>query len=100
MRQEDQVVVSIGYTDFVMPMKVGMALFNAMAGTDIYIREERYEKVNGEHQAVHYIRLLTPDKTPKLQHIGPAQFHVGLENQRMRDEQEAAKAAAKAADAQ
>jgi len=99
MRQEDQVVITFGYTEFVMPMKAGLAIFNALAGADIYTRESRYEKVGNEHQSVMYITPADPEKLPRLQHIGPAQFHVGLENQRVKDEMEAAKEAAKAANA-
>jgi hypothetical protein len=99
MRQEDQVIISFGYTEYVMPMKAGLAIFNALGGADVYIREDRYEKVGNDHQTVYYIKPMDPDKAPKLQHIGPAQFHIGLENQRVKDEQDAAKEAAKAANA-
>lgn len=80
MAAQDQVILSIGYTEFVLPMKAGMAIFNAMAGAEVYIREDRYEKVGNEHQRVCYIKFVDADKVPKLQHIGPAQFHIGLEN--------------------
>lgn len=99
MAAQDQVVISFGYTEFVVPAKAGLAIFNALAGAEVYIRENRYEKVGNQHQTVAYITLADPEKMPKLQHIGPVQFHIGLENQRMKDEQEAAKEAAKAANA-
>ena len=99
MATQDQVIISFGYTEFVVPAKAGLAIFNALAGAEIYIRESRYEKVGNQHESVMYIKLADPEKMPKLQHIGPVQFHIGLENQRMKDEAEAAKEAVKAADA-
>ena len=91
MPTQDQVVLTIGYTEYVVPMKAGLAIFNAMSGADIYTREDRYEKVGNDHQRVYYIKPVDADKVPRLQHIGPAQFHVGLENQRMKEEEEARK---------
>lgn len=99
MATSDQVIISFGHTQYVMPAKAGMAVFAALAGQDIYVREERYEQINGKYEEVPYIKLAMQNNMPKLQHIGPVQFHIGLENQRMKDEAEAAKEAAKAANA-
>jgi len=99
MATSDQVVISFGHVQYVMPAKAGMAVFAALAGEDIYIREERYESIGNKYEEVPYIKMVMQNNMPKLQHIGPVQFHIGLENQRVKDEQYAAKEAAKAKDA-
>jgi len=94
MRQEDQVIISFGSTQYVVPAKAGLAIFAALAGADVYVRQDRYESVNGKYTSTPYITLANNEEMPKLQHIGPVQFHIGLENQRVKEEQDAKNASA------
>ena len=100
MRQEDQVIITIGYNQYVMPAKAGMALFTALTGQDIYRYRTSYEKVGSTHKNVVYIADALPEDMPTLMVIGPGQFLMGIENQRVKDQEEAAKEAAKATNAQ
>jgi hypothetical protein len=88
MAVQDQVIISFSGSQYVMPAKVGIALFTALTGEDIYRRTTRWEKVNDRHEDVAYITLVDPHEAPTLQAIGPAQFHIGIENQRVKEEEE------------
>ena len=88
MATQDQVIISFGGTQYVMPAKVGIALFTALAGADIYKLNTRYEKIGNYHKDVQYISIVDPHEAPFLHTIGPVQFHIGLENQRVREEEE------------
>jgi hypothetical protein len=88
MAVQDQVIISFSGSQYVMPAKVGIALFTALTGADIYKLNTRWERIGERHQDVQYITLVEPHETPALHAIGIAQFHVGIENQRVKEEEE------------
>lgn len=98
MATQDQVIINFSGIQYVMPSKAGMAIFAALSGSEVYRLTTTYEQVAGRYTDVSYIRTMTTDDSPKLQYMSPVQFHIGLENQRAKDEAEAAKEAAKVSD--
>jgi hypothetical protein len=86
MASQDQVVIDLRGARYILPKKAGMALFEALSGSDIYIIENRWETVNGKSMGVDYIKVPTDYELPTLRVISPTQFHIGLENQRAKDE--------------
>lgn len=88
MAVQDQVILDFDGSRYVMPAKAGMAVFAALSGADIFRLSTRWEQVNERHEDVMYITPATPEELPSLRIMGPVQFHVGIENQRAKEEQE------------
>jgi hypothetical protein len=88
MAVQDQVIISFNGSQYVMPAKVGIALFTALTGADIYKLNTHWERVGERHQDVQYISPVQPHEAPALHAIGTVQFHVGIENQRVKEEEE------------
>lgn len=88
MAVQDQVILDFNGSRFVLPAKAGMAVFAALSGADVYRMNTRWERVGERHEDVMYITPATPEELPSLRIIGPAQFHVGIENQRVKEEEE------------
>lgn len=86
MATQEQVIISFSGNHYVVPAKVGMAIFTALSGSDVYRLTTHYEKVNGNYTDIAYIRPAIIDELPKLQVMGPVQFHSGIENQRAKEE--------------
>lgn len=84
--EEDRVVLVFSGSEFVVPKKAGMAVFELLTGCDIYHRTTRWEKVGSESKDVPYISIVSSYSAPQLRSIGPVEFHVGLENQRAKEE--------------
>ena len=88
MAVQDQVILDFNGARYVLPAKAGMAVFAALSGADVYRMNTRWERVGERHEDVMYITPATPEELPSLRIIGPAQFHVGIENQRVKEEEE------------
>ena len=82
----DYVVLSLGYTKFVVPRKAAFALFDLFQGKELYKYDTEYEK-NKSHVL---IKELEEAHYPEITALSPVTFHMGL--QRWRDK-EAAKEA-------
>jgi hypothetical protein len=88
MATQDQVILDFNGSRFVLPAKAGMAVFAALSGADIFRLTTRWERVGEQHEDVMYITPASTQEMPSLRIIGPAQFHVGIENQRVKEEEE------------
>jgi len=86
MAAQDQVVLDLRGARYILPKKAGMALFEALSGCDMYVIENRWEQVNGKGVGVDYIKVPLDHEMPTLRIISPTQFHIGIENQRAKDE--------------
>lgn len=91
-RKEKYVVLKIGYNEFVLPMVAAQKFFETLASQDVYSLDSNYR--DGGH--VKYLRD-TKDKEICLMHISPSELFAAAENEKMRQEEEARKEAAKAA---
>ena len=80
----DMTQITIGHVTWVMPSKAADALFSAFRNEDIYVISSRWESGG----TTYYAKLANVDDMPKMQIIGPVQFHSALENQRVLEEEE------------
>ena len=87
MANPDQVMLDFNGSRYILPKKAGLEVFEALSGCEVYRYSSRWEQINGRGTDVPYIQLTTPEETPSLRVISPVQFHIGLENQRVKDEE-------------
>lgn len=76
----------IGHSTYVISAEIAQSLFSAMQGEDIYRLDRSWE----DGQYVDYLKPVEMESMPQLRTIGPVQFHMALENQRAKDERDAA----------
>jgi len=88
MAVQDQVILDFNGSRFVLPAKAGMAVFAALSGADVFRLNTRWEKVGERHEDVMYITPASTEELPSLRIMGTVQFHVGIENQRVKEEEE------------
>jgi hypothetical protein len=88
MALQDQVILDFNGARYVMPAKAGMAVFAALSGADIFRLTTRWERVGERHEDVMYITPASTEELPSLRIMGTVQFHVGIENQRVKEEEE------------
>lgn len=84
----DLVMLTIGHRQYAVPRDGAMAIFSLFTGHDAY---EIHNTWSGDAGTVYLAKLMTPDQNPTIGTLGPVQFHQMLENQRMKEEEEAAK---------
>lgn len=85
----DLVMLTIGHRQYAVPRDGAMAIFTLFAGQDVY--EVNNTWINSEAGTVYLAKLLPPDQNPTIGTLGPVQFHQMLENQRVKEEEEAAR---------
>jgi hypothetical protein len=84
----DLVMLTIGHRQYAVPKDGAMAIFSLFTGQDVY---EVNNTWSGDTGTMYLAKLMTPDQNPTIGALGPVQFHQMLENQRMKEEEEAAK---------
>ena len=97
MANPDQGMLDFNGSRYILPKKAGLAVFEALSGCEVYrYSSSRWEQINGRGTDVPYIHMALPEEMPSLKVISLVQFHIGVENQRVKDEEEARKNASDA----
>ena len=89
----DLVLVKLGYRTYTIPKAAALKLFDAFIGQDIYAVDDHWESTQngGKGGTATYAKLVEQGGMPTLTTIGPVSFHIALENQRRKEEEEATK---------
>lgn len=86
----DLVLLSgLGHRQYAVPKDAAMAIFNLFVGHDLY--EINNEWVGGDVGTRHFAKLVSPEQNPTIATLGAVQFYQMVENQRMKEEEDAAK---------
>lgn len=86
----DLVLLSgLGHRQYAVPKDAAMAIFNLFSGHDLY--EINNEWVGGDVGTRYLAKLVNPEQNPTIATLGAVQFYQMVENQRMKEEEDAAK---------
>lgn len=91
--QFDMMILNLGYQSFVVPKAAALQFMELCSGSDAYKYDTSWSTTTNTSEV--FIRPLNDDEGIRLQHIGPVQFHQGLENWKMQQEEKRTKEAAK-----
>jgi hypothetical protein len=89
--QFDMMILNFGYQAFVVPKAAALQFMELCSGSDVYKYDTSWSPTTNSREV--FIRPLDDGEDIRLQHIGPVQFHQGLENWKMQQEEKRAKAA-------
>ena len=89
--QFDMMILNLGYQTLVVPKAAALQFMELCSGSDVYKYDTSWNSTTSSAEV--FIRLLGDGEDIRLQHIGPVQFHQGLENWKMQQEEKRAKEA-------
>lgn len=83
----DYVILTLGYYRFAVPKELAYKFLDAFQGENVYKVDDEY--VEGKTRLL--VSLLPYDQMPKITVLNPVEFHMGIENYRMKEEEKARK---------